>query len=404
MKQFFSLIALCIASLANAQTFTSWTTADGLASDDVRDVALDSDGNIWLATAAGVATFDGSTFTVHNTTTHPGLASNDITAIAVMSNGDVWAGTDFGASRFDGSNYTTYTTADGLGDNQVKNIKQAPNGDIWFATINGATKYVGGIFTEYTTPNIPFGGAQHVAFDGSDVWFSGGLGGAIKYDGSAFTPYTTAAGLLSNRIRSIALDASQNKWIGTSDGISVLNAANVHTLDHPHIYIMPPPDELNPITDVVIDNAGRIWAGIYVDYLVTVGGVSVYSGGTWTQFDEADGVAGPNVRRLAVDADGDVWVTTSTGITEISDINIGIAEQERKDFVLYPNPASSVIDVVLNEVPSTYTNLEVRDAMGRLVIAERITTLRAQVDVSGLVAGLYHARIDGRVTPFVVAP
>lgn len=391
MKQLLTLIALSMSYLLQAQTFTSWTAADGLPSDDVRDVAIASDGTIWLATSAGVAAFDGTTFTVHNTTTHPGLAGNDVTAIAVMDNGDVWAGTDFGASRFDGSTYTTYTTTDGLGDNQVKNIKQAPNGDIWIATINGATKYVGGVFTEYTTPDIPFGGALHVAFDGTDVWFSGGLGGAIKYDGSTFTAYSTPAGLLSNRVRSIAIDDAQNKWVGTSDGISVLDASDAHTGDHAHVFILPPPDELNPITDVLVDNSGRIWAGIYVDYLVTVGGVSVYDDGIWTQYDETDGIAGPNVRRLAMDAEGDIWVTTSTGITEITDINIGIAERNDKHFTLYPNPTSDALFITLSN--TLQSRCQIYSAEGRSVFNGPLFTGRTNIDVSGFTAGLYVVRI-----------
>lgn len=403
MNKLVTLTAICLATAVQAQTFTNWHTSDGLPTDDLRDVAIAPNGNIWIATGNGVAMFDGATFTVHNTTTHPGLASNDIMAIATMSNGDVWVGTDFGASRFDGSTYTTYTTADGLGDNEVKNIKQAPNGDIWFATINGATRYSSGTFTEHTTPNIPFGGAMHTAFaPNGDVWISGGLGGAIEYDGNTFTAYSTPAGLVSNRVRGIAMDDAGNKWVGTAEGISILDASNTHVGNHTRPFIMAPPDTLNPITDVHVDNHGRIWAGIYVDYLVTVGGVSVYDGTNWTQFEKSDGLAGPNVRRMTISAADVVWVTTSTGLTRISDVNIGMAEREEASFRLYPNPASSTIDIILAK-ETTSGSLEVRDAMGRLVIAERLTSLRAQVDVSGLDAGLYHVRIDGRATPFVVA-
>lgn len=404
MKQLFALFLAGASCTLHAQTFTSWTTADGLPSDDIRDVAVASDGTIWLATAAGVAAFDGSTFTVHNTTTHPGLASDDIIAIALDAEGDVWAGTDFGVSVFDGAVYTTYTTANGLNSDQIKNIKTAPNGDVWLATINGATLFSASTFTAFGSPDIPFGGTTHVAFaSNGDVLLSGGLGGVIVYNGATFTAITTAGGLLSNRIRGIGINAAQEKWVGTAEGISVLNASNAHIVDHPNVFILPPPDELNPITDVLVDNVGRIWAAVYVDYLVTVGGVSVYANNVWSQYEEDDGLAGPNVRRMALDDDGDIWVTTSTGLTEISDINIGIEERTEQDFVLYPNPASTTLEVVLDRTPAEFPTFEVRDAIGRLIVAEQISSVRTLVDVSGLDAGLYHARIDGRTTPFVVA-
>ncbi|MBK9177741.1 MAG: hypothetical protein IPM46_15695 [Flavobacteriales bacterium] len=262
MKHLLTPLAFAATFSLQAQTFTTWTTADGLPTNDIRDLALALNG-LWLATDAGVVRQLGITFTTYTTASHPGLASDDVYAIAVVANGDVWVGTDFGASRWDGFVWTTFTTADGLSDNEVKNIKQAPNGDIWFATINGATRYSGSTFTAFGSPSIPFGGTTHVSFaSNGDVLLSGGLGGVIIYNGSTFTAITTANGLLSNRVRSIAVDAQQNKWVGTADGISVLDAGNAHVADHENVFILPPPDELNPISDMLVDNWGRIWAGV----------------------------------------------------------------------------------------------------------------------------------------------
>jgi ligand-binding sensor domain-containing protein len=403
MRTSAALLAFAVGLAAPAQTFTSWHTSDGLPSDDIRDVAVDPDGTIWLATGAGVASFNGTAFTVYTAASNPGLANDDVYAIAVMSNGDVWAGTDFGASRLSAGAWTTFTTADGLGDNEVKNIKQAPNGDIWLATINGATRRTSaGVFTAFGSPSIPFGGATHVAFaSNGDVLLSGGLGGVIVYNGSTFTAITTANGLLSNRIRSIAVDGGQQKWVGTAEGISVLNASNVHAADHEHIFILPPPDELNPITDMLVDAHGRIWAGVYVDYLVTEGGISVYANGAWSQYEESDGLAGPNVRRLAEDGAGSIWVATSTGLTRISSITIGIEERGEASFRLFPSPANAFVEVML-DAPVANALVEVRDASGRLVMQERGSGQRLRLDVSPLRAGLYVMRIGDRAVRFTV--
>lgn len=390
------------ARLVAQYSITTWTTAEGLPSDDVRDVAVAADGTIWFATSQGVAAFDGSTFTVHTTSTHPGLANDDTYAIAVSSNGDVWVGTDFGLSVYDGSAYVTYTTASGLGDDAVKNIKQAPNGDVWVCTINGVTRISNGVFTAFGSPQVPFGGALYTAFAANgDVLLAGGLAGVLVYNGTSFTPIGTADGLVSGRVRSIAVDAAQQKWVGTAEGVSVLGASNAHVLDHLNIFILPPPDELNPVTDVVIDPAGRIWAGVYVDYLVTVGGVSYYSNGAWGQIEPADGLAGPNVRRLAVDGEGDVWVTTSTGVSEIAGISIGMAERTVGTFALYPNPASTFVELV-GVSPEVEVVHEVRDSGGRLVRAGRSGMARVSLDVSTLEDGVYSVRIGDRVRPLVV--
>ncbi len=385
--------------LLHAQyTITSWTTADGLPSDDIRDVAVAQDGTVWLATSAGVAAF-----TVHTTGTHPGLPSNDLYAIGVMNNGDVWVGSDFGLSRLVDADYITYTTADGLSDNEIKSIKQAPSGEIWVATLNGASRFDGGTFTAYGAPSIPFGGALHVAFGGNGkVYFSGGLGGVIVNDGGTFTSITTADGLLSNRIRGIAVTNAQEKWVGTAEGISVLGANDVHLADHPNAFVLPPPDELNPITDMLVDDAGRVWAAVYVDYLVTVGGVSIHANGSWSQIEEVDGLAGPNVRRLAEGVDGSIWVGTSTGLSRISNISIGVEEIGASTFTLFPSPASASVQLRSME-PFTAAQMELYDAAGRPVLRQQVTGTTATLDVSGIPNGAYAVRVGDRVQRLVVA-
>lgn len=404
MRKLLVLPILLMTLVAHAQSFTTYTTAEGLPSNNIRDVAIAPDGSVWFATQAGVAQFNGSSFTIHNTTSHPGLVDNGITAIAVASNGDVWAGTDFGVSVFDGDSYTTYTTTDGLGENQIINIKQAPNGDIWLGTLNGVTSISNGIFTSFTLPEIPFGGVVHIAFDtNGDVWMSGGLGGVIVHDGTSFSYVTTTQGLVSNKIRSVAFGPGSKKWVGTAKGISVLDADDQHFEDHTTPFLLPPPDTLNPVTDVVVDPQGHVWAGIYVDYLVTEGGVSVYDGMSWTQFDMQDGLAGPNVRRLAIDQEGDVWVTTSSGVTEISDLNIGIAERQGSaDFELYPNPATEQVNVVRMKSGSGTWVWELYDARMNMVSSGSLTSDRATVNMSRMAQGYYFMKVGTTVLPIVV--
>ncbi len=43
----------------------------------------------------------------------------------------------------------------------------------------------------------------------------------------------------------------------------------------------------------------------------------MFAGSEWVDYDEDDGLAGPVVRRLAIDSQNNVWVATSTGISKI---------------------------------------------------------------------------------------
>src|SRR3989338_5185241 len=115
---------LLFAWNATAQTFTNYTTADGLLSDNVNCVDVDASDNIWFGTQAGISMFDGGTWTGYSMGNTPNLIDNNITAIYSANSGDLWVGSDFGVSVFSGGNWTSYTTADGLGNNQIKCISE----------------------------------------------------------------------------------------------------------------------------------------------------------------------------------------------------------------------------------------------------------------------------------------
>ncbi|MFZ1332891.1 MAG: two-component regulator propeller domain-containing protein [Flavobacteriales bacterium] len=404
MKNVISLLTLCLSASLSAQTITNYNTNTGLPSNDLRDVAIDGSGNVWLASQAGVIKFDGVNAENHTPITHPGLVSSNVMAIAVMDNGDIWAGTDNGVSVFDGTDYVTYSTADGLSNNQVNNIKQAPNGDIWLATINGATVYSNGVFTAFGSPDIPFGGTTYIAFaDDGDVWLGTGLAGIKVYDGSSFTSIVEADGLINNKIRSIAIDGAQNKWVATAKGISTFDANDQFTGNQTRPFILPAPDTLNPVTDVVLDSQGLVWAGVYVDYLVTEGGVSMYDGNDWAQYELSNGLAGPNVRRLAVDADDAVWVTTSSGLSKISGVRIGIEEEHSSvEFSLYPNPANTELNVVMTSPILDRTQVQLFDAQLRLVGTAAVRNGTVLIDISGFDPGMYVARVGSAIRKFVV--
>ncbi|MCB0794607.1 MAG: T9SS type A sorting domain-containing protein [Flavobacteriales bacterium] len=396
MRTSLTLSTLFIGTLLNAQTLTTYTDADGLPSSNCRDVVALAGEQIWVATAAGVAFFDGTGFTVHNTTSHPGLADNSINAIAVAADGTVWVGTDFGVSVFDGTSYTTYTTADGLASDQIRNIKQAPNGDVWIGTNLGATKYDGSTFTNYSQPDVPFGGVNHFAFDSNgDVWMAGGLSGIMIYDGSAFSYITQNDGLISPRINSIALGNS-GRWIGTAKGVTQLDASNQVTAQHTTLFELPTADTLNPVTDVVLDQNGYTWAGVYVDYLVTEGGVSYFDGNDWGQLESSDGLAGPNVRRLSVSPENNIWVTTSTGLTVIRDVNISVTElTAHVQLRAFPNPFTTHTRLLFSEALTSAHRIELLDVNGRVHRSLLATGAHELVlDREGLASGLYLVRVS----------
>ncbi|MFT6503006.1 MAG: ligand-binding sensor domain-containing protein [Crocinitomicaceae bacterium] len=397
--QLIAAFAVTLVSGIHAQTFTNYTTADGLLSDNVNALDITASDVIWFGTQNGVSVFDGSNWTDHTNAIDAGLVDNNITAVLTQSNGDVWIGTDFGACIYDGTSWTTFTTADGLGNNQIKCIEEDANGVVWFGTNNGASFYDGSWTNFGTSDGLPFGGvtALEIMANG-DVWMGSGLGGIMIWNGSAFAPITSAAdGLIDDRIRGMRNTANDKRWIGTSEGITVLNSSNVQETNYTIMYTLPAPDTLNPIEDIEIDNNGNIWIGVYVDYLVTEGGVVAFDGSTWTEYHVADGLVGPVIRALDIDSENSVWVTTSTGVSKISDHAVSVMDLEsNEEYVLFPNPATDKVSIRYPE-GTDESEAYIFNASMQLVEMFQFTAGAKEIQVSTehLSRGIYFVRTNG---------
>jgi len=404
MKIQITVMAMFLGGLLNAQTITNYTSSDGLLADNVNCVDVDASNNIWFGTQDGVSVFDGATWTDHTTATDPGLVDNTIQAIYVATSGDVWAGTDFGLSVYDGTNWTSYTSADGLGNNQIKCITE-DNGLIWIGTNNGASNYDGTNFTNFgTSEGLPFGGVNEIdVMSNGDVWMGTGLSGVYVYSGGTIGSniIDDVDGLIDNRIRAIVNDDSGNSWIGTSEGISVFDSGDNFWMHHTTMFSLPAPDTLNPIEDLEMDSQGIIWVGVYVDYLVTEGGVCAYNGVNWVEYKVADGLVGPVVRALAIDGNDDVWVATSTGVSKISDPTVGITDPEISQFQIHPNPTSGELTVKFLGGNSD-GDVCIYDASMKLVHQAKLEGLSTKLDLNHLRNGVYFLKTGSSVERLVI--
>ena len=54
---FFILLATCSPSRFDGKTWTTYTTADGLAGDSVSAIAVGPDGSVWFGTGSSVSRY-----------------------------------------------------------------------------------------------------------------------------------------------------------------------------------------------------------------------------------------------------------------------------------------------------------------------------------------------------------
>jgi len=387
-----------------AQTFNNYREVDGLISNFVNCIAIDAYDNVWFGTKDGISFFDGTSWTNFDQLSHPDLVDNNVLALDVDSDNNLWVGTDFGVSKFDGINWTTYKEADGLADDRIKYINHSDDGRIWFANNDGISILDGTTWTSYVIADgIPFGGINFVTFDtDGKAWLGTPLAGIYIFDGVSFSEITENEGLLSNKVRSIAITSENTKWIGTADGISVFDTNNNFVEHHELIFELPPPHVLNPVEDVKIDLAGRIWIGVYIDYLVTEGGISTYDNSEWTDYNVSDGLVGPVVRRIAIDSENTVWVVTSSGVSSIGDFptsNFNVEIQNR--ILAYPNPAGTIVNF---EIPIELigSEFEIFNNIGVLLQKGTIKRENEIIDLNYMPNGIYFISIDCIYTKKVI--
>ena len=388
-------IVIYIFSILNSfgQTFTNYTTAEGLVDNNVLCATKQDNGVMWFGTQNGISKFDGINWTNITTTTDTALISNTITAIKIMSNGDLWVGTDFGVCKYSNSIWTSFTTADGLGDNRVKYITESSDGRIWIGEYDGLSIYDGANFTTYNmSDGIPFGGIQYISFDSNlDAWMGSGFGGLIQFDGSNFTIYNSNDGLLNNIVNSIAIDNQNKKWVGTSSGLSVFNNQNLLQKNYTQMYLLPPPDTLNPVMGLGFDSRNLLWVGIYIDYLLN-GGIAMYNGYSWVDFNASDGLIGPVITDLIIDNQDQVWVTTSSGISKITDVPAHINNTVNDDLIIYPNPSNG--EFIFKSSLKKY-QVKIYNIQGELIFSEKKNSYgELKINLSHIPKGVYIAKVE----------
>ncbi|MGV3632126.1 MAG: two-component regulator propeller domain-containing protein [Bacteroidota bacterium] len=104
---------------AQSYTFTSYSIPEGLAQTQVKAIAEDQNGYLWVGTLGGLSRFNGSVFT--NFSSEDGLLNNHITTL--FSHGrEVWIGHQGGISLYKGRTFKHWSFGDNTKDISVTQI------------------------------------------------------------------------------------------------------------------------------------------------------------------------------------------------------------------------------------------------------------------------------------------
>ncbi len=115
---------------------TNWTTADGLAGDDVKTIIEARSGGLWIGTYNGLTRFENGRLTSWREA--DGLPSCTIRALYEDADGTLWIGTyDGGLARFKNGKFTRYDAKNGLLNDGAFQILEDENRSFWISSNRG---------------------------------------------------------------------------------------------------------------------------------------------------------------------------------------------------------------------------------------------------------------------------
>ncbi|MEF9977514.1 MAG: two-component regulator propeller domain-containing protein [Thermomonas sp.] len=262
--------ASALAGVPERPRFRVVGPAQGLPSTEIKALARDAGGYLWIATADGLARHDGIDMRVwrHDPRDPAGLPGNNVQALAFDARDRAWIATEGGGIS-------------------VLDARRAH-------------------FTHYRMATHPQLGSDDVwalARQGDVVWAGTYEGGLTRIDArGAMRRYTQAVdGLPSDTVLSLAVDADGVLWVGTDKGLARQRGARFEVVS------LPGADGVPMLYSLSLQSDG-LWAGTSL-------GVWRYDGGNWSQPDWSSMFHRPNaMMSIATDQRGNHWIGTQRGI------------------------------------------------------------------------------------------
>jgi ligand-binding sensor domain-containing protein len=140
-------------------------------------IYADREDALWMGSGNGLRRFkDG---VLSRFTTADGLAGNDVKVIIEARAGGLWIGTYDGLSRLENGRLTSWREADGLPSRTVRALYEDADGTLWIGSYDGGlARFRDGRFTSYSTKTgLPNDGAfQILEDDDRNFWISSNRG------------------------------------------------------------------------------------------------------------------------------------------------------------------------------------------------------------------------------------
>ncbi len=267
----------------------AWSTEQGLPQDSVHAILQDRTGFIWVATEAGIARFDGVSFSVFSHANQPAFTSDDACCLAQDANSDLWVGTADGLIRIHDQIFQRFSELEGLPSSSIRSLLTDSRG-LLVLTAEGLARWKGDRFEAVSqapreTESIARGndgqvwllanGRVSLLKDGLiSSWSTGVNNGPLKGltaapEGAIWTftntevartgtaaarRWQTGKHLPGRRVQSLFVDRDGSAWVGTDDGVAVIGKDASDPVGVPLL-------RGNSILQTFEDREGTYWIG-----------------------------------------------------------------------------------------------------------------------------------------------
>lgn len=275
-----------------------WSADEGLPSNNLRHIAKDSRGFLWISTFNGVVRFDGNKFKTFDTNNIPVITTSAFYSVNPQKDGSMYLSTQSsGVIKYSEGKFEK-----AFSGNETPSAIQlvySGNDRTWIASRNAGVYYLDGDrVVKYDIPEFNDQSIMCFTRDAhGNTWISSEGAGVARIEDSGYTLFTTENGLASNIVNALIFHDGY-VYAGTEQGLSYFDG-KVWKNDQRFKGIN--------INDIVADKKSNLW------FATGVGLARISHPDTFEFIGEKEGLPSRQVSSIIFDDEGSVWLTTKRG-------------------------------------------------------------------------------------------
>jgi ligand-binding sensor domain-containing protein/signal transduction histidine kinase/DNA-binding response OmpR family regulator len=347
--------------------FNYLTVENGLSHNAVLSIAQDGRGFMWYGTRYGLNRYDGQRFKIYKTDRQDSTSLDDNLVLTLYcdSKKTLWVGTSQGLNKYDPvrdqferipitprslSIYTIFEDSkgrlwigspsglflktakgfrhfvtDGSGNSiagtHVRCIYEDQKGHLWIGTTNGLTRLIisGDNFQfetfrhEEGNPNsLPVNYVATIAADSQQRLWIGMLNGGVCIFDPATRSFSPVQNIINNNVREIIKDKAGKLWVGTQEGLTIIDPANKTSNSYQHNPGGKKSLSQNSIHSLFEDVNGSVWIGTYFGGINMIHSYNT-SFSTIQNNTPQSGISNNVVSSILEDRQHNLWIGTEGG-------------------------------------------------------------------------------------------